>query len=154
MYNEFAKISLTVQAVSDSKVHGANIRPTLGRPAGPRWAPCGSSEPCYLGLISIQWGGFDTKYWDYFSLLNMVSQLKVKNSFYASASHPNPIFGGSNYIGVTVGTAALSADYNINHPQAVLNYFKRKNNYAFVYIIYIYISHTMSYWLRQKYYKA
>ena len=30
----------------DSKVHGANI--DLG-PTGPRWAPCGPREPCYLG---------------------------------------------------------------------------------------------------------
>ena len=33
----------------DNKVHGANMGPT-----GPRWAPCGPREPCYLGYFEVK----------------------------------------------------------------------------------------------------
>ena len=44
---ELSCISL-IEIDPDSKVPGANMGPT-----GPRWAPCGPREPCYLGMHAL-----------------------------------------------------------------------------------------------------
>ena len=42
----------TIQAIPDSKVHGGPHGAHLG-PIGPRWAPCGPHELCYLGYHAV-----------------------------------------------------------------------------------------------------
>ena len=48
-----SELTINTRIVPDTKVHGAHMRST-----GPRWAPCWTHEPCYLGWYPREmWSG-------------------------------------------------------------------------------------------------